>query len=843
MNEQFTNTPDQENEVLAQKLSQIAEQTRANGQFASELEERLRDAHKPRAGWSTTLFRIPPTLRWVALMVLLALVLSLSIKTLIPPPQPAENSTPVNPGKVTTTPAPDGTTITSTPAPEGEGIEFRGAKLYMNASLPDTPAEANIYTLTDPQPATADYARTLADQLGIVGEIYSMPEQNTGANAYMITDGKQQLIVNAENNFSYTSDMVLSSRNYNGFKNDNAENSIRDFLTQHGFTFNFKMDVNSIFGNYVLVQLAPDGLPMQYEYFSQPVMRVTFNEDGSVLSIYTSLMKIDPASLGSFGIISAEEALQKLLDDTLPAGKIESVHGSPDPDVVLPKEWYRDFPDNETVTTYGNVMAYDAVEASMPAVILLGNVPLIGNTTGMESLNDYAFIQVTGQFIVENGIRTFNVESWDGSIEQAYITGTARREGDNIIVTNEDGSGGEYILVAPPADLPLDFTFPDSQLSSSGVVIDGRFDWTTVQFIADVSSMGGGGGGGGMGFYALNLSGTPIPFPTPVHTENRYSVQELAGFLKYTVKAGETLESIAAANNITVDDIVQANGLMNADIGEGWVITLPGIPGRTQLDGDRGTTQIQIFEKPNGTRRYQYNFLSETDGQYYQLTGDNLEPLQDQVNRPIKIWGSISYDENGAPFLDVEKFESIYPDLKFEILIGSQESMVLDGIDIVLFTTDGTTYIQMVSVGGYPDSNVIGDGEEVQIEALRVPDETYNGYPTVRVFSLGPATSPVDGKPFELTPMADVIQVFPDPFGDGDQYIQPDIIIDRVELIYFVSNPMYQQEDNPATQVRYLQPAWHFQGQYSNGDALDIMIQALKQEYLSPNLLPNLTPG
>ena len=41
------------------------------------------------------------------LMVLLALVLSLSIKTLIPAPQPAAQNTPANPALPTLTPAPD----------------------------------------------------------------------------------------------------------------------------------------------------------------------------------------------------------------------------------------------------------------------------------------------------------------------------------------------------------------------------------------------------------------------------------------------------------------------------------------------------------------------------------------------------------------------------------------------------------------------------------------------------------------------------------------------------------------------------------------------------------------
>ena len=90
MNDNFKNNPDSE-EAIAQKLNKVAEQTHINGQFAAELEEKLRMAHRPKTGWFS---QVSPTLRWVALVAILALVLSWSIKTLIPAPQPAINQTP-----------------------------------------------------------------------------------------------------------------------------------------------------------------------------------------------------------------------------------------------------------------------------------------------------------------------------------------------------------------------------------------------------------------------------------------------------------------------------------------------------------------------------------------------------------------------------------------------------------------------------------------------------------------------------------------------------------------------------------------------------------------------------
>jgi LysM repeat protein len=839
MNDKFTNN--QHDEDIAHRLTQIAEQTNANAQFAAELEEKLRSAHQPKAGWWLTFNQISPTLRWVGLMVVLAVVLSWSIRTLIPAPQPAEENTQAAPGLSTPTSTND--SAIQTPAPEGEGIEFRGAQLYMNFTLPDSPAQANIYAAIDSQPATAEYAQALAQQFGIIGDVYLAPGPAENTTGYMVTDGKQQLIVLGENNYSYTSDMLTSSRTYNGFENENAESIIREFLDSHGFDLDVRLVVSASFNGYVLQQIAPDGLPIEYESYSQPSVRMTLHEDGSVLGMTVLMLNYDPNPVASFGIISADEALQRLLDDTLSAGKIETMYGGPDENFIEPQVWYQSYPDDQTLTIYGNVSSSQAVDASKPALVFLDSVQAIGNISGMDTLDYYTFVQATGQFIVEDGVRRFNVESWSADILAAYALGWARTQGHQIVIVNEDGSGTEYALVDPPADLPLDITFPDSQIAVNGALVDGQIHWTMISYYPSGGG-GGGGGGGGMGFYQLNLSGTPIPFPTATAAVpgTTYSIAELASFQKHPVQEGDTLESIAAAYNVSVDDLARVNNISDASmIGAGWVLTIPGVAGPTQLDGEDGMLHVQIFEKPDGRLREAYTFTSTKDQTYYQVTGENLEQLQDVANRPIKIWGAISYDEMGAPFLALERFESLYPDLQFEVVKGTQQTTEIDGMNVVLLTTDGTTYIQLISSGGYPDYSTYEDTGEVNLEVLRIPDETYAGYPALRVFNSGPAINNASGQAMELPRVTDTLVVMPDPYGNADTYVSPDVIIDRVELIYLTDNPSYRNGESTA-QV-YLQPVWHFHGRYSNGDVLDFLVQALSQEYLSPELSPHEPPG
>ncbi len=846
MNDKFTDN--QHDDDIGRKLTQVADQTHASGQFAMELEEKLRRAHQPRTGWWLTFHQISPTLRWVGLMVLLAIVLSWSIRTLIPAPQPAVESTLAAPGLLTPTITND--TQRQTPPPEGDGVEFRGAQLYMNVPLPDSPAQANIYAAIESQPATLEYAQSLAQQFGIAGDVYLAPGPTQNTTGYMVTDGKQQLVVFGENNYSYTSDMLANSRTYKGFESENAESIIREFLQSHGFDTDVRLFDDGTNGGYVLQQLSPDGLPIEYENYFQPAVRVTLNEDGSVLGMTVLMVSYDRNPVGSFGIISADEALQRLLDDNISAGKIETMYGGPDENFIAPEVWYHEYPDNQTVTIYGNVSSSPAVDPSKPAIVFIDSVQAIGNTAGMEALDYYTFVESTGQFIVENGVRKFNVETWNTNVVNASIFGGLRRDGDQVIVNDQNGGAEtEYILVAPPADLPPEVNFPESQVTINGAVVDGKLYWTIIDYFADASNMGGGGGGGGgMGFYQLNLSGTPIPFPTATAnvTGPTYTAAELASFEKHTVEDGDTLLSIAVTYNVPVDELQRVNNITDESmIAVGWVLTIPGVAGPTQLDGEEGMLQVQIFEKPDGRLREAYTFISTKDQTYFQVKGKNLEQLQDLANRPIKIWGTISYDEMGTPILAFERFESLYPDLQFEVVKGIQRTIEIDGMDVVLFTTNGTTYIQMISSGGYPDYNIYDGAGEVNLEVLRIPDETYAGYPALRVFSSGPAINPATGEELQLPRFTDKLEVYPDPYGNADTYIPPDVSIERVELIYVTNNPAYQDSENPDAPrgQGYLQPVWHFQGHYANGDVLDILVQALNQEYLSPELSPHEPPG
>ena len=692
------------------------------------------------------------------------------------------------------TPTPNVTIIdkNATPVPDDGGYTWRGAKLYLAQPLPQSPNEANVYLLNKGKSIPLDEVRVLAERFGIQGEIYNGTDR---IYKYTITDGKQWLSVGSSGHFFYTSNLVKYTRNSSGAPNDNAEAIIREFLQTRDFDFPFSISNRELFGSYVLQQIAPDGLPMQYEYFSMPVARVTLDENSEVLAMDANWMDLNQTPVGAYGIITAEEALQNVLDDSIPAGKIESVHsggGAP------PQQWYRQYPDGQEVTIYGALTIAPAVDSFKPALLAIDGVIVVGNTDGLEGLDNYAFIKATGKYISENGIRKFNVESWDANAPQDYVTGSLRREGDQIILASDDGKN-EYPLIDPPADVPLDTKFPESQLSVSGVIVDGKMDWTYIVYFADSSQMGGGGGGGGLGFYQLNLSGTPIPFPTLTPTP---SVTEA--------------------------------------------------PALTRLDGMRGMLNVNIYSNGDGTQRAEYGFIIDSpQTPYLFLEGNHLQDLQGYNNKPVEIWGAVDHtNENGTPVVSVEKYEIPFPDLKPQILKGTEKSVELDGKNVVLFTAEsGMAYaeftpgcndmIPMESMSGTKGSNT-GD-KSILLEALAVPDLSFANYPGICVFSSASATQP-NGEPMEMTISSDQPNVMPEP--PTLALHPPKLTIDKVELIYYVSNPNYQVNDPGASQREpYLQPVWHFHGRYETGDEFDVIVQALKRDFLSPDLAPYIQGG
>lgn len=837
MKDNFTKN-DNHDEVIDKALRSLSEEIDVPAVFRSDLEQRLVNVHQARSSSFMFSFKQAlPLLGWTMGLVALAFFLNWMIRGIVPtPPIPAANFTITPTVEMTLTPK--SIEEVNTPS-RNDGYDWRGTKLYLSGPLPESPAEANVYQSKKDQQVAPEEALALANRFGLQGEMYTAYDYVFSVNDYYFTDGIQALQIYSNRRFTYTADLAKTSKLIQFTPANDAETIIRDFLTARGFNFPFKITPTEFFGGYSVAPLTPDGLAIQYESFTFPPILVKLDENGDVLSIDATLVDYDSTPTGTYGIISAQEALDIVLNDNEQGGKSEFFHSA---ESKLPKTWYRSYPYNQPVTVYGYVSSNLPVDSSKPPFITIDGVPAVGNVTGLEQLERSTLIEATGQYLSQDGLRQFDVTSWNTNIVPAYVSGTLRQDGDQIILISDDGSRKEYSLVDPPIDLPLAVK-PESQLTVNGVQVGEKIFWMDIQYSETVGH-GGGGGGGGLGFYQLNLSGTPIPFPTS-------TVQPNIPGGNYVVQENDTLAAIALNHGVTVEQLVEANGLPNSDqVYVGQVLLIPGLENSAEqrVENLQGFLSISIHKSSDGSQITSYSVsVSDPSTQtYYELEGSNLSQLDPYQGLPIVVSGTI---RNNAliPTLSMDSYQIPFPDLQFQILKGTQQVQEIDGQLATLFTTEaGQSYIEFMTNTGQLNFSIIGvEGDLIQQEVLIVPDETFTSYPVIRVYSAGVTTSPKNGQQVELEITANQIPVYDDANNvEVPNYTPPSVTIDSIELEYFVNNPYYQVNDpNYERRSMYIQPVWHFRGHYESGDAFDMLIQALKREFLSPKFSPGITPG
>lgn len=121
--------------------------------------------------------------------------------------------------------------------------------------------------------------------------------------------------------------------------------------------------------------------------------------------------------------------------------------------------------------------------------------------------------------------------------------------------------------------------------------------------------------------------------------------------------------------------------------------------------------------------------------------------------------------------------------------------------------------------------------------------DTYREYPALRVFSGAMAENPKDGQPAQFTLTADKPNIVEESLQPGmENYVPPTLTIEKVELVYYVPDPRARRQTDDSD-PQYLQPAWRFYGHYSDGSELEFLVQALKEEFLLPELEPYTGPG
>ena len=829
-----------ENDALFRSLQALAEDIAPDAQFKYKLEDDLKSAHQPRASFHINRRDVLQFAGLALALAALAIFLSWAIRSLLPNRVPAgyEASTP---SPVLATP-----TLTlsgqGTPIPQGQGFEYNGTMLYLNVDLPSLPTEANVYLTLPDQHATVESARALALRFGIQGQVYETPGEVPGTTDYMVTAGGPRIYVRSNNYFAYYREYGGNFIGGRTLTDEQAAASIAEFMQSHGFGFEYRLErAPQIYGEYYVVPLLDD-LPLRYDYLMPARLDITLDENAEVMSVYGAL--IDTQKVGAYGIRSAEEALQKIIGFT-DVGIQQTMRWG---GMLNEQLWQRAYPDNEPIMLYGEVRIFRPAEAGGVPLFTLQEHPLTGNTAGLEAVQEGVFVEASGQFTIQDDVRLFEVASWTYSSGQSTsLTGALRTEGGGFILFSD---GKDYPLADVPVNVPLGTQPPDEQVIVSGFLVDGRMEWTMIQYFPPGNN-GGGGGGGGSGFYELNLSGTPMPLPTPVPTVPSTGGGGGGGGggsgYMYTVVAGDTCQGIAATFEVSVEDLIAENGLpadcSTLQVDQTLTIQVPSPSLPETVEGLRGMLMVNQYNRPDGSQRMEYALITANpDYPYVLLEGDGLDALKGYRNRPVDVWGALEMDASQfALVVKVDKFEIPFPDLNFQILKGTEKIVEVENQTVLLFTTkDGQTFLELNSDCNSPagaESALSANETAIQAETLAIPSQAWGGYPTVCMFSKAPTLDP-SGQPIELQVTSDQVYVMEDPITN----VPPTMTIEKVELVYYITDPRYPAA-GASSSPAYVQPMWRFYGHYSNGDEFEFLVQALKDEFLSPVILTVQPPG
>ena len=749
------------------------------------------------------------TAAWTALAALFVLSIGWSIRFLLPRP-PATSGITGTPQGLTPPPATQQPTPVATLAPTSTSSAslgqsnalFPNVQFALDTELPAASEPVTLYVQQLPDPVSLERISQLAATLGLNAPIYQRPGEGTQP-VYIVTDGFRMLTIpydSAEVFLYVANNSEVLSNHGPALPSDQIVETATRFLKDSGL-FEDTLLAGRLphQSNSVSFTRTLEGRPVVFGVGRGPRhdLEVTLDAKGDVSQVNYFPMRAGPA--GQYPILSAEQAWQAFLSGE---AKDRLRYGISDPDTPwMLQTWQRGYPAGETVHDYGYASVLQPAEPGGLPLAMLNNWLVSGDNAAAfaSQASPYNFTHAWGQFQAdEQGRLAFRLEGWEVSpLEDQYFQGKIRRQGEQAwLVTDE----GEFELPDLPPDVPEDvFTEARGVFASPGIL-----DWSTINsglaagygYSMFDACMGGGGGGGGNDFGGgtfRQVSLQPVQSkatPTP-------SVQ-VAPF----------------------------------QVGDG-------------IEGAAGTVTVQQRIYTDGRNQLEFYFSGEPVGSFSgswaaHLVGEGTQGLVELNSLPVRIWGRVTgLASDGWPEVEVERFEEVYPGLRFQAWLGKWQRVTLEGKEVLLLTTlEGDQFVLSTSID-YGASAAIGlEGDQVVIEGLAMPGKTFGGYPVITEYSGSMANDLTDLNSYEIT--SDKPRVFDESVGETAQAQQltGQGTVEQVELVYATATlagcrDMVLAENNlQSAPWLIVQPVWRFTGSFADGRTFEIQIQALAEEYL-----------
>ena len=180
----------------------------------------------------------------------------------------------------------------------------------------------------------------------------------------------------------------------------------------------------------------------------------------------------------------------------------------------------------------------------------------------------------------------------------------------------------------------------------------------------------------------------------------------------------------------------------------------------------------------------------------------------------MRVWGRYTV-ERDQPLIQVERYETAYPDQRVQAWLGTVEIATVEGREMALFQSrEGERYVLASSLR-HPDLDwyrqAIGSHQVLHEGVVR--PETLGGYPVIEELS-----SRWGGDVDRMTGLEDYQQVT----GAPVQVVRPEesplpgqAFVEQVELVYYAVRAVdivYASGPPPDPSLRVVQPVWRFAG-------------------------------
>ncbi|HZW04023.1 MAG TPA: hypothetical protein VFF68_08845 [Anaerolineaceae bacterium] len=258
-----------------------------------------------------------------------------------------------------------------------------------------------------------------------------------------------------------------------------------------------------------------------------------------------------------------------------------------------------------------------------------------------------------------------------------------------------------------------------------------------------------------------------------------------------------------------------------------------------RFEGVEVSLQSVIYARASGEQRLVHSvYLPPKSGgeerSPVELTGPGLEGIERYNQFAVRLWGSYMIEDE-KPFLFVERYEPVQPELAYDVFFGPVTERVLEGkVALVLTDDDGQEWVlkhatdfgQTLASLGWPA------GQEAAVEGYPLEGETFGGLPVL--FDQGMAMlghknlTRESYQPHANQPAV----IFEEEVAD---VLPGEAVVDQADIVYYAadfSHGLASVRPPAGDLLNYIQPLWRFSGHLADGRAFEILVQAVEDGYL-----------